>query len=78
MPISLLDESNFVISFSFLNILPEVGVSIPINIFNKVVFPQPEGPRIDKNSPSFTSKLMLSKTVFLLYIKEVNYEKNIF
>lgn len=64
MPISLLDGSNFVISFSFLNILPEVGFSIPINIFNKVVFPQPEGPRIDKNSPSFTSKLILSKTFF--------------
>jgi hypothetical protein len=30
--------------------------------FKKVVFPHPVGPTIDKNSPSATSKLMLSRT----------------
>ena len=38
MPIPLLDESSLVISFSFFSILPEVGFSIPINIFNSVVY----------------------------------------
>ena len=30
---------------------PEVGLRNPAVIFNKVVFPQPEGPRTVKSSP---------------------------
>ena len=51
-----------------LKILPLFVFSIPISIFKRVVFPHPDGPSIDKNSPDFTSKLILFKTVFPSYI----------
>ena len=36
--------------------LPEVGASNPAIIRRQVVFPDPEGPSIEKNSPSRTSR----------------------
>jgi hypothetical protein len=38
-------------------IFPDVGLKNPAVIFNKVVFPQPEGPRTVSNSPFFKVKL---------------------
>ncbi|MNN61483.1 hypothetical protein D3C81_1767210 [compost metagenome] len=35
----------------FIRISPEVGCSKPASILSKVVFPQPDGPRIATNSP---------------------------
>ena len=55
-------------SLLFSIISPDVEFSIPISILSNVVFPHPDGPSIDRNSPSFTSKLILFNTVFLLYI----------
>ena len=40
-----------------------LGLSNNPKIFNKVDFPHPDGPIIDTNSPSFTSKLILFKAV---------------
>jgi len=39
------------ISFPPKFIEPEVGLRNPAAIFNKVVFPQPDGPRTVKSSP---------------------------
>ena len=78
MPIPLLDESSLVISFSFFSILPEVGFSIPINIFNSVVFPHPEGPNIDKNYQNNTvvgvDQIYLGKE--LIYEEDIYITKN--
>ena len=38
--------------------VPFVGVSNPAASDNSVVFPQPDGPMIATNSPSFTEKFM--------------------
>src|SRR5208282_6071528 len=42
-----------------MRISPEVGVSRPAIIRSRVVFPEPEGPRRTRNSPSLVSRLML-------------------
>jgi hypothetical protein len=34
-----------------MEIVPETGFRNPASIFRKVVFPHPEGPRMDRNSP---------------------------
>ena len=49
-----------------LMIRPEVGCSIPISIRRIVVFPHPEGPSRERNSPRITSKEMSSRTVLFL------------
>tara|TARA_Y100000590_G_scaffold400749_1_gene485084 strand:+ start:912 stop:1088 length:177 start_codon:yes stop_codon:yes gene_type:complete len=36
--------------------LPDVGLRKPAAIFNKVVFPQPEGPKTVKSSPFLSVK----------------------
>jgi len=46
------------ISFPPKLIEPEVGLRNPAAIFNKVVFPQPEGPSTVNNSPFFNVKLI--------------------
>src|ERR1700735_10986 len=40
-----------------IRIWPEVGVSRPAIIRRRVVFPEPEGPRKTRNSPSWVSRL---------------------
>jgi hypothetical protein len=44
-------------------ISPEVGFSKPEIKFKSVVFPQPEGPVTQTNSPSPISRFMSSKVV---------------
>src|SRR5215469_14922004 len=43
-----------------MNISPEVGSSKPASMRSSVVFPQPEGPSNEKNSPAPMSRLTLS------------------
>ena len=43
--------------------VPEVGSVKPAIILSRVVFPHPDGPRIEKNFPSSTSKETLSTAV---------------
>ncbi|MCY1516387.1 hypothetical protein D9M68_510150 [compost metagenome] len=43
--------------------VPDVGVSKPAIIRSSVDFPQPEGPRSEKNSPFSIPKLMLLTAV---------------
>src|SRR5215472_18448084 len=38
---------------------PAVGVSRPASMRSRVVFPEPEGPRKTRNSPSWVSRLTL-------------------
>ncbi len=40
-----------------IRISPDVGVSRPAIIRRRVVFPEPEGPRKTRNSPSFVARL---------------------
>jgi hypothetical protein len=42
---------------------PAVGSSKPATILSTVVFPHPEGPRKETNSPAPTSRLKSSTTV---------------
>ena len=53
MPLSTPGPS---ISLPFKVIFPDVGLKKPAAIFNKVVFPQPEGPRTVRSSPFFNLK----------------------
>src|SRR5215471_7932696 len=43
---------------------PEVGSSKPATILRTVVFPQPDGPRKETNSPGAASRLKSCTTVF--------------
>jgi hypothetical protein len=45
-----------------ISIEPALTGSSPASIINSVLFPQPEGPRIEMNCRSATSMLMLHKT----------------
>ena len=55
------DEGGFqiLISLLFCCIVPSDWLSNPAITRRRVVLPHPEGPRIQTNSPSFTSKLIL-------------------
>jgi hypothetical protein len=50
---------------SFMTISPVVGLSKQLIIFRKVVLPEPEGPMIEVQSPSFIETLTLSKAVVI-------------
>ena len=50
----------FVTSVSPIVTFPLVGILNPTKVLSVVVFPQPDGPNIVKNSPSFISKFRLS------------------
>src|SRR4051794_3667491 len=45
------------IGWPSMKISPAVGVSKPASIRSRVVFPHPEGPKSEKNSPCAMSKL---------------------
>jgi len=47
-------SSRDVMSSSAILTLPPVGVSMQPMMFSRVVFPLPDGPTIETNSPSFT------------------------
>ena len=79
MPIFFALISSFSILFSklifllFISIIPDVGWSIKDNRFNKVDFPDPEGPTIEYIFPdskwketSFKTLIVLSLSYFLL------------
>lgn len=53
-----------VISLPSRRIIPSSGSNNPMRMRNVVVFPHPEGPRMDKNSPSRTSKVRLCSVSF--------------
>jgi hypothetical protein len=46
----------WVTTWPLMRISPEVGSSMPAIIRRRVVFPQPEGPRRTRNSPSAVSR----------------------
>src|ERR1700749_2279392 len=50
------------IGLPFANISPEGGGISPASSRSKVVLPQPEGPTIERNSPSATDRSILSST----------------
>ena len=55
-------SESFVISVLLIQTLPEVGFSRVPRICNRVVFPAPESPIIEINSPSFMCKFTPFKT----------------
>ncbi len=63
MPMLRSSMGTWVMSFPFTTTLPDTGSIKPVRVRRVVVFPQPEGPRKVKNSPSFTWTLMLCRAV---------------
>ena len=63
MPMFRSSMGTWVISLSFTTTVPETGWIKPVMVRRVVVFPQPEGPRKVKNSPSFTWTLMSCRAV---------------
>ena len=62
---SLLSSSLiFFTSIPFIRILPAEDFSIVEANFKRVLFPLPEGPIMDINSPSFTDKFIFFKAIF--------------
>lgn len=57
-PTSLSSIGTSVTSFPSMSTLPSVGVHMPDTVLIRVVFPQPDGPRMVTYSPSATSRLM--------------------
>src|SRR6476661_1425066 len=55
--VAISESFNEKISIPLMKTLPEVGLSRAPKIFINVVFPLPDGPTIDINSPFFTEKL---------------------
>ena len=58
-----------------MKISPAVGITKPAIILNVVVLPQPDGPKIEKNSPELILKSMpltatLSSNFLLVYLFE--------
>ena len=68
IPIPLSKLARDEISLPPLMISPLSAFSKPIRIRKSVVLPQPEGPKIERNSPSIRSKLTLFKTVLPAYV----------
>ena len=50
--------------------VPSDGLTKPMSILKSVVLPQPEGPKIDKNSPSLTPKETFLTASFVSYFLE--------
>ncbi len=58
MPMLRFSIGTWVMSSPFIRTVPELGSMKPVIVRSVVVFPQPEGPRNVKNSPSLTWTLM--------------------
>ena len=63
MPMFRSSMGTWVMSLSFTTTAPDAGSMNPVRVRRVVVFPQPEGPRKVKNSPSLTWTLMLCRAV---------------
>ena len=54
-------------SLPSIKISPEVGVSIPAIRLRRVVFPEPDGPMSERNSPRGTSSDRFSRGVMVVF-----------